>query len=531
MPTIEELFKSDQYKSLRVEQPNKDKSFGAQLKNFVLQDRLTGGPRTLLLKNIPLIYGAAAYTLERKLSNPFERGLAVRGAYYNELTTPATLKGFSLGAAMGGTANRPSDTIFKSNVAPGAVNIRGLGDEKFQNHSDLINSIEGGKAYFVSRAPAEIPWYAGALKGTPNDIKDKAIGLLMSQAKKEIGKAVDKAVTKMIKKRLDKKYGPAPEKDNATDPQDPKFEYYVPGYFADDNGNPNNNTTPKNFTNYVRKDGKKLSERKDKDIIYTGISKDLNKAGAMAASGEKGARASQFDLINQDILSTLYYKDNEALKKDLLDKIEGTDGQQTVLIIKPYGKDYSLAFPGAITGISEDLSPEWSDFKYLGSPFKSYKYNGVERSLKFELKMYYTTSDEKIIMINKINSLKELVFPYDEITTIKYEGQKDYNQLAFSGNFIELSLGGLYKNMFGFIDSLSTSIEDNVVWASNSQDKNDKPYPSIVNISFGMKIIENHKIGDGKKTDVKRFNYNFDGVGTPASTIEAVSQALNGVKF
>jgi hypothetical protein len=511
MPTIEELFKSDQYKSLRVESPNKDKSFGAQLKNFVLQDRLTGGPRTLLLKSIPLIYGAAAYTLERKLSNPFERGLAVRGAYYNESTTPAPLKGFSLGAAMGGTANRPSDTIFKSNVAPGAVNIRGLGDEKFQNHSDLINSIESGKAYFVSRAPAEIPWYAGALKGTPNDIKDKAIGLLMSQAKKEIGKAVDKAITKMIKKRLDKKYGPATEKDNATDPSDPKFEYYVPGYFADDNGNPNNNATSKNFTKYVRKDGKKLSERTDKDIIYTGISKELNKAGAMAASGEKEARASQFDLINQDILNTLLYKDDNTLKTELLDKIDGTDGQQTVLIIKPYGKQHSIVFPGAITGISEDFSPEWTDFKYLGSPFKSYKYLGVERSLKFELKMYYTTSTEKVIMIQKLNELKGLVFPYDEITAIKYEGQTDYNQLAYSGNFIELTLGGLYKNMFGFVDSLSTSIEDNVVWASNSQDAKDKPYPSIVNVSFGMKIIESPEIKNGEK-DTKVFKYNFDGL-------------------
>ena len=66
---------------------------------------------------------------------------------------------------------------------------------------------------------------------------------------------------------------------------------------------------------------------------------------------------------------------------------------------------------------------------------------------------------------------------------------------------------------------------------SYSQDKNDKPYPSVVNISFGMKIIENHIIGDGKKTDVKRFNYNFDGVGTPASTIDAVSAALKNVRF
>lgn len=511
MPTIEELFKSDQYKSLRVESPNKDKSFGAQLKNFVLQDRLTGGPRTLLLKKMPVIYGAEVYRLETQKSNPLERTMAVGGAYYNPSTTPRKLKGFNLAAAMGGTANRPSDTIFEYPDLPGAIDKKGLGQEKFQTHSDLINSVKAETPYWVSRAPAEIPWYAGALRGTPNDIKDKAIGLLMSQAKKEIGKMIDKGITKLTKRRMATKSNSKSEKDIAPTPTAPPFEYYVPGYFVDENGNTNKEKEAKNFSEWVRKDGKKLSKREDKNIIYTGISKEQNKAGAMAASGEKGAKASQFDLINQDILNTLLYKDNDTLKKDLLDNIEGTDGQQTVLIIKPYGKDYSIVFPGAITGISEDFSPEWTDFKYLGSPFKSYKYLGVERSLKFELKMYYTTSTEKVIMIQKLNELKGLVFPYDEITAIKYEGQKDYNQLAYSGNFIELTLGGLYKNMFGFVDSLSTSIEDNVVWASNSQDAKDKPYPSIVNVSFGMKIIESPKIKDGEK-DTKVFKYNFDGL-------------------
>jgi len=514
MPTIEELFKSDQYKSLRVESPNKDKSFGTQLKNFVLQDRVTGGPRTLLLKRLPIIYGAELYRLEKQLSNPFERGLAVQGAYYNDPSKPPTApKGFNLAAAMGGTANRPSDTIFENPDAKGAINARGLRQEKFKNHSDLINSVEADKPYWVSRAPAAIPWYAGALKGTPNDMKDKAIGLLMSQAKKEIGKMVDKGITKLTKKKSTGATNDTNNtKDAATTPSDPKFEYYVPGYFTDDNAIANKTAEPKNFTKYVRKDGKRLSLREGKEnTIYTAISKEQNKAGAMAASGEKEARASQFDLINQNILNTLLYKDDDTLKKDLLDNIEGTDGQQTVLIIKQYGKQHSIVFPGAITGISEDFSPEWTDFKYLGSPFKSYKYLGVERSLKFELKMYYTTSTEKVIMIQKLNELKGLVFPYDEITAIKYEGQKDYNQLAYSGNFIELTLGGLYKNMFGFIDSLSTSIEDNVVWASNSQDPKDKPYPSIVNVSFGMKIIESPEIKDGEK-DTKVFKYNFDGL-------------------
>ena len=512
MPTIEELFKSDQYKSLRVEQPNKDKSFGTQLKNFVLQDRLTGGPRTLLLKKMPVIYGAEVYRLETQKSNPLERTMAVGGAYYNPSTTPRKLKGFNLAAAMGGTANRPSDTIFEFPDLPGAIDKKNLGQEKFQTHSDLINSVKAETPYWVSRAPAEIPWYAGALRGTPNDIKDKAIGLLMSQAKKEIGKMIDKGITKLTKKRMATKSPAKSEKDIAPTPTAPPFEYYVPGYFVDENGNTNEEKKAKKFSEWVRKGGKKIEKRANKDIIYTGISEEHfeNRAGAVAANVGGIARASQFDLINQDILNTLSYEDDATLKEKLLKNIDETDGQQTVLIIKPYGKTHSIVFPGAITGISEDLTPEWSDFKYLGSPFKSYKYNGVERSLKFELKMYYTTSTEKVIMIQKLNELKALVFPYDEITAIKYEGQKDYNQLAYSGNFIELSLGGLYKNMFGFVDSLSTSIEDNVVWASNSQDKNDKPYPSVVNVSFSMKIIEQHEIKDGNKTKV--FKYNFDGL-------------------
>ena len=131
MPTIEELFKSDQYKSLRVEQPNKDNSFGAQLKNFVLQDRLSGGPRTLLLKSLPKIYGADLYRLNKQLSNTSEHGMAAGESYYNESTTPKPIKGFSaiVTAAMGGTANRPSDTIFALKDAPGAVDASAISGE------------------------------------------------------------------------------------------------------------------------------------------------------------------------------------------------------------------------------------------------------------------------------------------------------------------------------------------------------------------------------------------------------------------
>jgi hypothetical protein len=85
------------------------------------------------------------------------------------------------------------------------------------------------------------------------------------------------------------------------------------------------------------------------------------------------------------------------------------------------------------------------------------------------------------------------------------------SQIAFSPNLIYLTIDGYYKNVFGIMDTLSVSIEDNTAWAMNDfeEDSKDKPYPTVVNISFGMKVIENPIVDTQGK--ITRFKYNFDG--------------------
>jgi hypothetical protein len=115
-------------------------------------------------------------------------------------------------------------------------------------------------------------------------------------------------------------------------------------------------------------------------------------------------------------------------------------------------------------------------------------------------------------MVKKINYLKSLAFPYDEISEIKYGGEKQTSQYAFSPNLVYLSIGDMYKNVFGFIESLSFSIEDNVTWPSNFDDPTDTfMYPSVVDVSIGMKIIENHKTET--QNDITTYKYDFDGRG------------------
>jgi hypothetical protein len=80
--------------------------------------------------------------------------------------------------------------------------------------------------------------------------------------------------------------------------------------------------------------------------------------------------------------------------------------------------------------------------------------------------------------------------------------------------------------MFGFIETLSFSIDDVTSWSNSNYNmeanKNNKIYPSVISVSIGMKLIEQlttEKIKGG----ITKYKYNFDGLGvepiqSPVST-------------
>jgi len=72
----------------------------------------------------------------------------------------------------------------------------------------------------------------------------------------------------------------------------------------------------------------------------------------------------------------------------------------------------------------------------------------------------------------------------------------------------------LYKEIPGYIDSLSFEIDDNTTWPnSDGYDAGTDTtflYPSVVDVSIGLKIIENHKIESGTGT-TKTYRYDFNG--------------------
>jgi hypothetical protein len=410
----------------------------------------------------------------RGLINP-PRGAALLASSPTKL---GDLIGNQIAGAIGGSANRPSDTIFKGkSFLSKPISL-------FKTPGALRNAVDAGTEYFIKPEPP-----------SPNSI----IATIKQGASSPAATVANLAINaiKGLKDKNPSRGLPYGQKYQSTDAGKTILE------------------TTKFSTHFTFYNDSK--EALDK-VIGTVVKRDPQ-------------QKKTWDNANDTILKT------ESLTQTQLVELqkEYELQNQVWITFQKYGNNEIVPFVGTLTGISEDVTPEWTNFRYLGSPFKSYRYLGVERTLNFELKLYYKEVLEKQVMIKKINYLKSLAFPYDTISQIQYKkdmGTKNMEpvtlkqinsnsdstttsestQYAFSPNLIYLSMGDMYKNLFGFIETLSFTIDENTTWTNlnyNMEDgKSNELYPSVVSVSIGMKIIEQHLETKGTVT---KYKYDFDG--------------------
>ena len=411
----------------------------------------------------------------RGLINP-PRGAALLASSPSKL---GDLIGNQIAGAIGGSANRPSDTIFKGkSFLSKPISL-------FKTPGALRNAIEPGTDYFIKPEPP-----------SPNSI----IATIKQGASSPVATVTNLAIN-AIKGLKDKN----PSRGL---PYGEKYQSTVGGKTILE--------TTKFSTHFTFYNDSK--EPLDK-VVGTVVKRDPE-------------HKKTWNNANDYILSKESLTQDELLKSQDEFKLQN----QVWITFKKYGNSEIVPFAGTISSITEDVTPEWTNFRYLGSPFKSYRYLGVERNLNFELKLYYTQEKEKNVMIKKINYLKSLAFPYDQISQLTYKkdttSQKptdtikrgdgelkstnETTQYAFSPNLVYLSIGDLYKNMFGFIETLSFSIDDATSWSNlnyNMKDgESNKIYPSVISVSIGMKIIEQHTT-ETIKGGITKYKYNFDGLG------------------
>jgi hypothetical protein len=138
-----------------------------------------------------------------------------------------------------------------------------------------------------------------------------------------------------------------------------------------------------------------------------------------------------------------------------------------------------MVFRCTMTGFSDSFSPGWNRIDIMGRPDGAYLYSSFERQVSFTFTAAATSRTEMIPMWRKLNYLASYTMP-----DFRVGGRP-------SGPFMRLTIGNLFKNTPGFINSLSYTIPDEATWDvdANNRDGEGKQLPNIVEVSVGFTVI------------------------------------------
>jgi len=462
-----------------IETIEKKKGLGQRVIDVATAELDKNGPRVLFYKNLPSLYGSDLARISSKGSIDPARTLSVRGARYVDTNNLGGGRfGRVLGNLLGGSANRPSDTIFPANdqgqgvASDPPVSINGQpvnGD-----YSGLKNAVVAGEKYVVSQEPATSNALTGLLKGTPSDFARNAVGAATGAVKKEIGRLAVNTLTSKRRKNIN---------------------------------------SLKEVANGKRKESKFLPNTHEQPgSEFIKVKNFLTGDRELVDAKDIGVKYDELGHPNRDyLIDTILLKESLVDYKRLQQIIEQNTGNrlQFIKIKEENSKNY-LLFPATITDVQDSMTPEWNAFKYVGSPFNSYRYTGVERKIGFDFRVYWIDNGEQITMKNKLNLLRELVYPSNRLTTIPLNNET-YNPVVFKPNTIQLSIGDLFKNIKGFVSNLTITTPQDAPWATSNpnflKQNMNMIYPTFVDISFEMTIIENHIINPNDT-----ITYRFDEV-------------------
>ena len=442
------------------------------------------------------IYGNDASRIESRGLVNIPRKAALLASSPNSV---ADLIGNQISGVLKGSANRPSDTIFKDNK-PFSKPITILNGLPI-GAKEANDRIEVGTEYYVKQSPSPDALFVKLKQGASSPLNvasNTAINALRNPT----------GALKTIKNLA-----------RGLKAQTADTNTYGEKFATTINGNVINETTKFSTHKEVYELGR------DEKIQY-------NSNNTTVKSIVQRENEINWDLINNNILKFDELNKNEDFKYQEKLQADYEKNKITHIKIRPYGKSKyndTILLPGTISGLSDEFSPEWSPFRYVGSPFMQYRYVGVERSIKFNIKMYYLDEQSKNSMISTIEKLKALVFPYDELSVIQY-GDAKYNPIAFSPNLIHFSISGLYTSLFGYVEELSFQIDDNISWATTDIDMSGNktdPYPTVIDVSFGIKIISAPGIvtDANGKIQTKTYKYNFN-EGAPPEILDADKASL-----
>jgi len=146
-----------------------------------------------------------------------------------------------------------------------------------------------------------------------------------------------------------------------------------------------------------------------------------------------------------------------------------------------------IVFRAILSGISDAITADYGEERYIGRPDKVYVYQGATRGINFNFKIYPKTKQELPVLMEKLNYLIGLCYP--SYTA----GQRMVTP------FIQLTIGDMFNETPGLIESLNVTVEDSSTW----EIEEGLQFPHYISVACQFKHIGKHHLSSkGKHYDL-----------------------------
>jgi len=236
------------------------------------------------------------------------------------------------------------------------------------------------------------------------------------------------------------------------------------------------------------------------------ITKDVGQQGAMGDLDTKDGR-SAFDLglIKGDTKSPNVDKVNihpygsDDLPDDVRDYIK-------FKFYDVINKKF-IIFRAILNGITDTVKPNYGSENYMGRPDKVYVYQNTDRSVSFNFRVVPKTKQEFPVLLEKMNYLVGMCYPSYT------EGERMITP------FMRLTLGDMFVNVPGLLDSVNVTVEDSSTWELEEG----LQFPHYISVAVNFIYIGEHVLASKGK------HYGLNWI--PDGTVERFDKGGKGLGF
>ena len=228
----------------------------------------------------------------------------------------------------------------------------------------------------------------------------------------------------------------------------------------------------------IKKARKKYVEKKQKararvEGIVDGAEKFLKGVKKTAQwfeliPGEEGANVSKAKLT---VLNKEAFSDKGADRVNLIpygkDKFKIGDNEIPVeeldwipFKFKDVRNGKFITFRAILSGITDTFSPQFNPERYVGRPDNVHVYTGTDREIAFTFEIYPKSDTEMLTLWEKLNYLAGLTYPH-------WTNPDSHGGRGMIAPFSELTIGQLYSETPGFINTLTYTVMDESTWETS----------------------------------------------------------------